>query len=134
MHNLCVFDLFTFLNHFKQQLFSDCCDKFDYPGSIAYLSFCVKKYSLGYLLCLKILETCLKWCSQITLYTSLILFWNVLEPLEKPTISKASSTQPTTITLYWSVVSISVDAYGCKLILGVNVICPYEFIATKGKI
>ena len=37
MHNLWVF-IFFFKNTFCCKLFSDCCDKFDYPGSIVYLS------------------------------------------------------------------------------------------------
>ena len=38
MHNLCVFWFFLSKLIFDQKLFSYGCDKFDYPGSIVYLS------------------------------------------------------------------------------------------------
>ena len=38
MHNLCVFLLFFSKITFYWKLFSDCCDEFDYQGSIVYLS------------------------------------------------------------------------------------------------
>ena len=41
-HKLCMIYAFFgyfFQNHFYQKLYSDCCDKFDYPGFIVYLSW-----------------------------------------------------------------------------------------------
>ena len=38
MHDLCIFWVFCSKNHFWPKLFSYCLDKFDYPGSIVYLS------------------------------------------------------------------------------------------------
>ena len=42
-----VFIGFFFKNHFYWKLFSDCCDLFDYPGSIVYLSCFTSICQLG---------------------------------------------------------------------------------------
>ena len=46
MHNLCVFWLFFSKITFNWKLFSDCCDEFDYPGSIVYLSCFIYKHKV----------------------------------------------------------------------------------------
>ena len=43
MHDLCVYWLFFSKITFYWKLFSDCCDKFEYPGSIVYLSCFTKR-------------------------------------------------------------------------------------------